>query len=339
VSPLHSINQAYSSQPLSEKALREAAEWCVVLADEDISQDQRRDFDAWLQRSEENVCAWESMRDTWNSFSSAEQPGLSTTLVHTFEQERAERRSLLGKSGGFAVLLFSLFTAGWWASGIPAPQYLMADHHTAVGERKTVVLDDGSQLTLDATSAVNIAFNQNLRSIELLKGRVFVEVAPDNSRPLEVVTNEGSVRALGTAFSVERRFQADMPSLRVAVYESRVDVCPRDTACQEVGSGHGGEVVHDTFLPQALNSTAEKPAWTAGTLTLDDRPLVEVLDELARYHHGALRYDAAELAELRVSGVLPLGDMDKALDVLARALPIRAQRFTPWLISIKRKKE
>lgn len=338
MNPRHSSSQASYTPPLSDKALREAAQWCVTLADEDISLDQRRDFDAWLQRNDENVRAWEAMRSTWNSFSSAEQPGLSTTLVHTFEQERTERRRLLGKGGGLAVLLVSLFTAGWWASGTLAPQYLMADHHTAVGQRSTVVLEDGSKLTLDTASAVDIAFNAERRSIELLKGRVFVEVAPENQRPLEVVTPEGSVRALGTAFSVQRVRHEGTPSMRVAVYESRVDVCPSDTDCQEVDSGQGGEVVNDTFSPQALSSTTPQPDWTVGTLTLDDRRLVEVLEELARYHHGALRYDAAELAQLRVSGVLPLDDMDKALDVLARAMPIETHRLTPLLITIKRKK-
>ncbi|MYL23401.1 DUF4880 domain-containing protein [Halomonas alkaliantarctica] len=336
--PHQSCPPISSPTPPSEKALLEAAQWCVTFADEDVSPDQRRDFERWLQRDDEHGRAWEAMRSTWSAFSSAEQPGLGKTLEYTFQQERVHRRRLLGKAGGLAILLLSLIPAGWWASGTPAPHYLLADHHTAVGERNTVVLEDGSELTLDTDSAVDIAFSQKRRSIELLKGRVFVEVAPDSQRPLEVVTPEGSVRALGTAFSVQRLRQAGAPSMRVAVYESRVDVCPRDTACQEVDSGHGGEVSHGIYSPQALDLT-QQPAWTAGTMVLDNRPLNEALDALARYHPGVLRYDAAELAPLRVSGVLPLDDMDKALDVLARALPIETQRFTPWLISVNRKKE
>ena len=323
---------------LSEKSLREAAQWCVTLADDSVSNAQKRDFERWLAHSHEHQHAWEAMRDTWEVFTGAEQPSLRETLENAYQQERSERQRLLGKYSGAAILLISLLASSWWVSGTPSPMQLTADHYTVQGERKTVALADGSSLTLDTSSAIDVHFSSERRQIKLRKGRLFIDVAHDPQRVLEVVTPEGTIRALGTAFSVYRTQSEGGPTTRVTVYESRVDVCPDNSDCQEVGSGNVGNVNNGTFSYQPRRLT-ETPDWAEGTLILENQPLPDVLAELARYHRGTLRYGDETLSELTVSGVLPLNDIDQALASLTRALPIETQRFTPWLTIIKRRQE
>ncbi|WP_404473602.1 FecR family protein [Vreelandella venusta] len=320
---------------LSEQSLREAAQWCITLADDSVDNAQRRDFERWLAHQSEHQHAWEAMRDTWAVFTEAEQPGLRDTLEHAYQQERSERRRLLGKYSGTAVLVISLVTAGWWLSGTASPMQMTADHYTAQGERKTVALADGSILTLDTSSAIDVQFSPERRQITLRNGRLFIDVAPDPQRALEVVTPEGTIRALGTAFSVYRTKWKEEPATRVTVYESRVEVCPENTHCQEVGSGNEGNVTNGTlsYQPRPLAAT---PDWTSGVLILDNQPLTEVLDELARYYRGTLRYGDESLSGLTVSGVLPLNSIEHALTSLTRALPIETQRFTPWVTIVKR---
>ena len=61
--------------------------------------------------------------------------------------------------------------------------------------------------------------------------------------------------------------------------------------------------------------------WRRRQLVLDDRPLPEVLAQLARHRPGGIRYDADRLRDLRVSAVLPLDKPDEALALLQSGFP------------------
>ncbi|MNT87819.1 fec operon regulator FecR [compost metagenome] len=63
---------------------------------------------------------------------------------------------------------------------------------------------------------------------------------------------------------------------------------------------------------------------------------MQVLEALGRQRRGHLQFDAAALADLNVSAVLPLDDTDRALQLLAQALPIRLQQYTPLWTRIER---
>ena len=68
---------------------------------------------------------------------------------------------------------------------------------------------------------------------------------------------------------------------------------------------------------------------------VDDRPLPEVLDELARHRPGQLRYDRAQLDHIRVAAVLPLDDTDKALQLLLDNFPqLRVRMLTRYLVMV-----
>ncbi len=69
-------------------------------------------------------------------------------------------------------------------------------------------------------------------------------------------------------------------------------------------------------------------------LRVDDRPLSDVLQTLANYRHGLLRFDAQALQGMRVSGVFRLDDTDAALATLADNLPIKVERFTDLLVRV-----
>ena len=77
-------------------------------------------------------------------------------------------------------------------------------------------------------------------------------------------------------------------------------------------------------------------AWTRGQLVAKRMRLGDLTAELARYRHGWLRCDPA-IAQLEVSGVFQLDDIDRALSALSDSLPVRVERFTPlWTRVIAR---
>ena len=61
----------------------------------------------------------------------------------------------------------------------------------------------------------------------------------------------------------------------------------------------------------------------------------EVLQTLASYRHGMVRFDPQALRNLRVSGVFKLDDTAAALAALADNLPIQVEYFTDLLVVVK----
>jgi transmembrane sensor len=84
-----------------------------------------------------------------------------------------------------------------------------------------------------------------------------------------------------------------------------------------------------TVDPSSINE-----AWRRHQLVVENQPLPDVLDEIARHRSGHVQFDRTALQNLRVSAVIPLDNSDHALQLLAQTLPIRVQSVTPWLIVV-----
>ncbi|MBF3159044.1 iron dicitrate transport regulator FecR, partial [Pseudomonas aeruginosa] len=82
-----------------------------------------------------------------------------------------------------------------------------ADYLTAVGERRDLVLEDGSQVEMNTDSALDVRYDAGQRLLRLYRGEIYLRTAADRReppRPFLVRTEQGLMRALGTAFSVRR---------------------------------------------------------------------------------------------------------------------------------------
>lgn len=317
-----------------EHALQAAAEWRIRL--EEPLPGDRDAFEYWLSAHPDHQQAWQAMDATWQSFSCAARPGSRAALERTFRDERRLSRCWLGASA-LTLLLLTLLPLGWLVSGLGSPMHLLADHYTHLGERKHVVLADGSELVLNTGTAVDIDYRDDRRVIHLRGGELQVTVAPDSERPLDVVTPEGRARALGTQFTAQRLESAGQTYLSVTIQESRVELCRRVVEeCVRLERNQRARASQHELGPvESVDADAEA-SWVRGQLEVDDQPLTQVLHTLSRYQRGLLSYDEAALAGLRVSGTLPLDDLDRALNALAASQPIQVSRYTPFIVRVTR---
>ena len=145
------------------------------------------------------------------------------------------------------------------------------------------------------------------------------------------------MQALGTRFGVRGDEEATVRTM----LESRVSV---KAATAPDGQDRGGLVVSagqrvrigadGLGAVESIDAGSVADAWRFNQLVVQDAPLPEVLDELARQRVGVIRYDRAALAGIRISAVLPLGDTDQALRLLSASHHLRVTGFTPWLVSV-----
>ncbi|MGN2433783.1 FecR family protein [Pseudomonas syringae] len=309
----------------SERMIGEAASWLALLHDDSVSPTDREAFERWRQADPGHEVALARMQSMWGSFDELSDTSARAALRQTFAPAGAKPHSRAVQ----ALALIGVLVCGWMsAERLPV---WMADQHTAVGERREFSLADGSQVQLNSGSALNVKFDGRQRTIELLEGELWVEVAKDVQRPFVVRTDQGTVTALGTRFVVRRGDEGTT----VSVLESAIAAQANTADVVKVASGQQALLKDGRVqTPHALGN--KDPAdWTRGVLRVDDRPLSEVLQTLASYRHGLLRFDAQALQGMRVSGVFRLDDTDAALATLADNLPIRVERFTDLLVRVE----
>jgi len=323
----------------SRKAIEQAAAWHARLAGDDVTEAVQRAFEHWRRGDPEHDRAWRRIEALWGQLAAAAVPGAHGAVEEAWRRESQARRRRLRHGSVGLLLAVALVPLAWLAGGLPSPAHLTADHYTAVGERAVVTLRDGSRLILGTGTALDVAFSEEQRRIRLHAGEIDATVADAPGRPFIVTTAEGHARALGTRFQVRRDQSTEEPLTRVTVRESTVKLCPAlDPAavCRRLGGGQQARTDgRRVTRPVAVNARAAA-GWTRGSLVIDDRPIVEVLTELDRHRPGRVFHDRRALADIRVSGVLPLDDTDHALRALAAGHPIRVQTFSPWLVVVTR---
>jgi transmembrane sensor len=202
---------------------------------------------------------------------------------------------------------------------------------TAPGERRTVVLSDGSRITLNTRTRLTARISWHAREVQLREGEAFFEVTKDPGRPFTVNTSLGSARALGTRFNV----YVDGRDLAVTTEEGRVLV--RNSAGAPgvtVDAGHQAKL--EAGQPRADLAAADVRAaldWTTGRLDVSNVPLESALRDFSRYTELPVRADSPAIGALRVSGVLRTGDMQALKVLLKGAFGLEVQRFgDEWLV-------
>ncbi|MEG0635825.1 MAG: FecR domain-containing protein [Pseudomonas sp.] len=309
-------------------AVQEAIDWLVRLDSGEAGATERQAFDRWLASNTEHRQAWESLN---RAMSPAFEPLLSavqspSTARAATQVLRAgaispERRRLL--RGGSALLLLAGLSGLLTLQRRMPLEGLFTDSFSGTGERKRMALADGSVLTLNARTTVDVDYSVDLRRVHLHQGELCLEVKYDAQRPFEVRTAQGLISCLGGRFIVAQQAHRTL----VSVEQQSVQVLTLHGASVRLDSGHALRFDSETLYPldgqhRRLN------AWLEGLLDVNNVALGEVIDALRPYRDGVLRISEAA-AKLRVFGVFPLDDSERSLQSLAQVLPITLSRYGP----------
>ena len=294
------------------QALSAAAHWVARLAAEPGDPQLHVAWLTWRDESALNQWAWqrvEALRSQLQCLPGA--VAVNVLDVAADQSLRLGRRALLK-----GLVIGTGVSAIGWSGYRQAPQW-MADQRTTTGERHSLRLDDGSQLSLNTASAVDIHYTAEHRLVILRAGEILVETAPD-PRPFLVRSAHGEMRALGTRFDVRQFDDFTAMSVLQHAVAVRLGVDPAETVVTA-----GQTVTFDALRMLALRpNDPGAGAWAQGRLIVDHWRLDRLVAELARYRQGYLGC-ATEIAHLPVSGAYSLDDIDLTLNALTHALPVR----------------
>ncbi|MFV3289750.1 FecR domain-containing protein [Pseudomonas sp. NY11955] len=302
--------------PETREALRAAARWLALLDSGDASETELRRLAQWRASSSLHEDAWQKAALLRARFS-----GLPGALaMATLDRPDAGRRALLKQALGVAALL----PTAWLVSRELPLDAWTADLRTSVGERRQVLLSDGTFVQLNTDSAVDIDLDK--RHVALLRGEVAVKVPGGQGLTLQVpygrvLLSEGEVCL--------RLFDE---ACRVSVVKGMASLQPLRGPAVMLQAGQQASLQAASVGPvTAFDSW--RLGWREGALRLDDRPLGELLHELRRYRPGVLRW-APALEGLRVTGTFRLDDTDRVLALLAASLPLQVHTRTRYWVSL-----
>lgn len=319
--------------------LNQASEWFAVLRDKNCSEADYQQWQAWLAQDAAHMRVWQRVEALSKPFQTLAEKVPANVARETLGQiEHSGRRHALRLLGlGSTVVATGLllrYRLPWqqWRH-----QYALAHaaYRTRLGERLRFKLADGTMLTLNTASMVDVEYDEYLRRIVLHQGEIHIASAHDtsfNARPLVVDTATARITALGTRFTV----RSDLHSGHVAVFNGAVQVAPEKAAPLRVEAGQQVRFNLAQITPDGVAELARE-AWSAGKLVADNIALREFIDELSRYTPVTIHV-SPDTAKLRLVGVYsitdPASDIPMILAALEHALPVHVQKTSPTNLTI-----
>ncbi|QEI05149.1 DUF4880 domain-containing protein [Pigmentiphaga aceris] len=341
------MSAAHSNiQGLNERVALQAAQWFFLLNSGDATATERHRCAQWRAADPVHEIAWQRAERINQTFQML--PG-DLAMPALGRQARTDRRAVIKT---LAVLLVAA-PVGWQGWRLASGHPWLADHRTQTGERRELRLPDGTRLTLNTASAVDVAYDGTRRLLRLRAGEILIDTAPDSVaanhpayRPFMVETPAGMLRALGTRFVVRRLdddVSAKLPGLNgsaahayseVAVLDGAVEIRPAANADRVLVLRAGQQTAFTDIAVEAPGVLSPQvDDWARGILRATDMRLADFLTELGRYRPGVLRCDPA-VADLKISGVFQLRDTGPVLDSLPQALPVSVHYRTRYWVTV-----
>jgi transmembrane sensor len=333
--------------PRREDALDEASRWLARL-DRNLTGEETAELREWLAEDPGNPAALMEIAALWDRMDALSR--LADLFPLPVSRLAWPPRTVLAAA---AAMVLAVLAGMWHIPAIqlpgahPAPALAQLTSketlQTAVGERTTVTLQDGSRLTLNTDSLIRTLYTDDQRLLFLERGEAYVEVAHDSRRPLSVFIGEKVVHAVGTAFNL--RITPDH-RIELLVTEGRVlvGVAEKDRAAVPAGdasSAESGSSVQVSAGERILLGDADeaieqvhpeeirvKLSWRGGNLVFRGESLAEALIEIERYTPVEFIILDESLKKIRIVGLFKAGDVQGLLTTLSENFDIAYHRVS-----------
>lgn len=306
----------------------QAAVWVTDLHGPDRDSRLEARVRLWIAADPRHAAAFELATEAWqrsgNLPASTPVPPPNAYALGLARRHRAPAKLTRPALAGMAALgavLFAVF-------------YLLKDNTLSTGpaEQRTLALNDGTEVSLDANTRLIVQYDDHVRQVTLTTGEATFDVVKHQARPFVVVIGDRKVIALGTSFEV-RRDDPATSAFAVTLMEGRVAIEPLawpNTLPPERSPGltllnPGQRLRFAANGPDSVDSPSidRVTSWQHGQLIFEDASLREAANEFNRV--GAARLLIAESVphDIRVGGVFRIADPMSFARAMTNAYPLR----------------
>lgn len=331
---------AQEARSRREAVREQAALWAVRLSDPSCDMAERAAFEAWRAADPAHEAAYERESVAWSELDRlrAFRPPEGEPDPDLFAPQRdaiaarpssrhgrrptpTRARAPFGRkaAAAAAAVALTLGTAGaFGVSAIATPAYA-----TGLGERRVVVLEDGTRIELNTNSKVVVRYRKGVREVRLVRGEAMFQVAND-PRAFVVQTPGGELKTANGELAVRLK---DGGPAQVTVKSGHVTVEPEGgasavalpPASAAVISASGAAV--KTVTSDEIDRTL---AWRQGAILLNGQSLAEAAAEFNRYNARQIVIADPSTAKLRLGGYFQTSDLPGFVKAVTGAFPVQA---------------
>jgi len=325
----------------------QAAMWCMNHANGDLSAEEQEVFALWMN-DPANAEALRLQASIWNltAFSASKPEFVRMRREALDDYHRANARRWreaeppppgrrYARWGIAATILVAIVSVVAWQYGLPGSrtgdrpgtELALAEYRTGRGERSVAALEDGSRLSLDAATQVNVKMTGARREVTLLEGRAGFTVVKAE-RPFAVTAGDKTVVATGTSFSVERLGNA----VNINLYEGSVIVLDRSTGRDKaIAALKPGEALTLPAFGEAgkvpvRSQVPSMQSWEAGQLEFVDEPLASAIARINRYAARPVTVAENVPAGIRITGLFDAADTEGFAEGVASLHGLNVER-------------
>lgn len=310
---------------------RQAAEWVAKVDSGPMDPDQQAALDTWLKTDIRHFGAFAKARAVFAFTDRAKAfgPEFDPASFEPFMQPKASALHWLSRrqfafAGGIAASAGTVFLTVpplWRAFGVK-------NYETRIGETQIIPLADGSIVTLNTDSRIEVKYTEKTRDIVLIRGEALFDVAKNKLRPFIVEAGGTTVRAVGTSFSVSL-----LPNhpIQVLVREGEVEIKRPDILvappvrlkANSKAIAPPDAPIESTPVPHV--EVARELSWRVGRLSFEGDTLEAAAATFARYSSIQIRIDDPVLAKETVTGVFVSNDPIGFSKAVALSFGLRAE--------------
>ncbi|WP_336966592.1 FecR family protein [Sphingobium aquiterrae] len=268
-------------------------------------------FEHWHTRDQAHRIAWANVERAWDNAGEARMDARILAIREQAVANRRPRRTWVWPAAAALVALVGggvAYQAGLRPFARPAA--IVIDTRmisTDVGQQANFRMADGSNITVNTSTTINVAESDTRREARLKQGEAFFEVARNDRKPFVVSVGGVAVTAIGTAFAVRR----DRDEVRVTLVHGKVRVnvpTSSEAPARSVLLNPRMELTYRAGKVTTARVDAERSlSWRQGMLDFDRVALSDAVAEVNRYSRQEIVIASPSIRVVPVSGSFRIG--------------------------------
>jgi transmembrane sensor len=266
-------------------------------------------------------------------FSDAKGDIILGKIFHELQTKKQPRNLRFKKVLKIAAILIVAFAVSFSVVKFAlTPKEIIQIAHK--GEKKEVLLQDGSVVVLNSNSSITYPeeFGDS-RNIKL-SGEAYFKVFRDVKRPFIVQTHDVKVRVLGTSFDINSYKHR---ATKVSVLTGRVEVSSASGNKVVIVKNQQADLKQNADFHISTDDSSEGIAWTSNTIILKNTTLSETAKIIENWYNVDITFEDQEIKKFTISGKFKDEKLENVLESIAYLKQLKIIYITKNHIVIRRK--
>lgn len=203
----------------------------------------------------------------------------------------------------------------------------------AKGEKKEVLLNDGSIIVLNSNSSITYPEDFGRTRNVKLSGEAYFKVRRNTQKPFIVATHDVTVKVLGTSFNIN---SYDHRETKVSVLTGKVEVSSPSGKKILLTKNQQADLKSNQDFILSKENSQDGIAWTEDIIILKNSTLSETAKIIENWYNVQVDFEDKELEKLTISGKFKEEKLENVLESIAFIKKVKIIYLTKKHILIRR---